>query len=287
MNGKQETKHNNHPFYSKETFLKDGQLYLPVASNCNLQCNFCNRRSGCPGCFQPSFVAFTPTHAVAHLVEVMKQCVETTIVHITGPGDPFAHAEETLETLRLARMLFPKLNLCLASNGLNISRYVDELAMLQVGQVTLHINAIDPAIGSKIYRWVRHEKKLFHGKAAAVLLGTKQIDALIRLKQAGIRVKVNTVVLPGINDDHILEVAKKVSAFGAAAMDIVPFKPIEGSAFEQMQEPDVLTVVRLRLQCEQYLPLVNHYPEAQTAEYPEMHNPATMASFHADSVINA
>jgi nitrogen fixation protein NifB len=160
---------------------------------------------------------------------------------IAGPGDPFANPEETMETLRLVRRKFPKMILCVATNGLGVVPYVDEMADLKVSHITLTINAVDPVIGGKIYAWVRDGKRPLRGEEAAAALGAKQIEALVRLKARGIVVKVNTIIMPGINDDHIPDIAKKVSALGADIMNLMPLVPVKGAVFEDVPPPDTMT----------------------------------------------
>jgi hypothetical protein len=46
--------------------------------------------------------------------------------------DPFANPQETLETLRLIREEHPDLMLCVATNGLNLLGYLDDVASLRV-----------------------------------------------------------------------------------------------------------------------------------------------------------
>ncbi len=37
----------NHPCYNKAASANWGRLHLPVAPNCNIQCNYCNRKYDC------------------------------------------------------------------------------------------------------------------------------------------------------------------------------------------------------------------------------------------------
>jgi len=85
------------------------------------------------------------------------------VAGIAGPGDPFATPEDTLETLRLVRNRYPKMLLCVASNGLEVAAHAAELAQLQVSHVTLTVNAIDPEIGARIYAWVRAGIRVLRG----------------------------------------------------------------------------------------------------------------------------
>lgn len=250
----------NHPCFSKDAHKKFGRVHLPVAPRCNIQCNFCNRKYDCMNESRPGVTStvLTPPQAIAYLGDVLERRPEISVMGIAGPGDPFANPVETMETLRLTRRHFPKMILCVATNGLNVAPYVDEMADLKVSHVTLTINAIDPAIGGEIYAWVRDGKRPLRGEEAAATLLARQMEALVKLKARGITVKVNTIIMPGVNDDHIPDIAKKISALGADIMNLMPLVPVKGAAFEEMPPPDTLTTARLRLQCGQLLPQMTH-----------------------------
>ena len=152
---------NNHPCFSKEAHKKYGRIHLPVAPRCNIQCNFCNRKYDCINESRPGVTSnvLTPGQAVAYLESVVAKRPEISVVGIAGPGDPFANPEETMQTLRLVRKKFPKLMLCVATNGMGVGPYIDELAELNTSHVTITMTAIDPEIGAKIYSWVRDGKR--------------------------------------------------------------------------------------------------------------------------------
>ena len=250
----------NHPCFSKDAHKKYGRIHLPVAPRCNIQCNFCNRKYDCLNESRPGVTStvLTPQQALAYLSDVVTKRPEISVMGIAGPGDPFANPQETMETLRLVRRKFPKMILCVATNGLGVVPYVDEIADLKVSHITITINAVDPVIGGKIYAWVRDGKRPLRGEEAAAVLGAKQIEALVRLKARGIIVKVNTIIMPGINDDHIPDIAKKVSGLGADIMNLMPLVPVKGAVFEDVPPPDTMTIARLRLQCGQLLPQMTH-----------------------------
>ena len=249
-----------HPCFSKDAHQKHGRVHLPVAPRCNIQCNFCNRKYDCLNESRPGVASsvLSPAQAIAYLTEVMEKRPEISVMGIAGPGDPFANAEETMETLRLVRRRFPQMILCVATNGLNVAPYVDEMAALRLSHITLTINAIDPGIGEEIYAWVRDGKRPLRGREAAVTLLARQMEALVKLKARGLTVKVNTIIMPGVNDDHIPDIAEKVAALGADIMNLMPLVPVKGAAFEELAPPDTLTTARLRLQCGQWLPQMTH-----------------------------
>jgi nitrogen fixation protein NifB len=225
-----------------------------------MQCNFCNRKYDCVNESRPGVTStiLNPQQALAYLTHTLAQRPEITVMGIAGPGDPFANPEETMETLRLARAHFPELILCVATNGLGIGPYIEELARLRVSHVTITINVADPEIGAEIYAWVRDDKRPLRGRVAAETLLTRQLDALVRLKAHGIVVKINSIIIPGVNDEHIPEVARTVAELGADVMNCMPLVPVQGSEFEDLSSPDGMMTARTRLAAGLHLPQMSH-----------------------------
>jgi MoaA/NifB/PqqE/SkfB family radical SAM enzyme len=56
-------------------------------------------------------------------------------------------------------------------------------------------------------------------------------------RQTKILVKVNTIVLPGVNDGEIAAVAAEVRASGAEIMNTMAMVPVPGTPFESLGEP--------------------------------------------------
>ena len=249
-----------HPCFNKEAHNKYGRIHLPVAPRCNIQCNFCNRKFDCMNESRPGVTSgvLKPQQAVDYLAEVVAKRPEIAVMGIAGPGDPFANPEETMETLRLTHKRFPEMLLCLASNGLGIGPYIEELATMNVSHVTITITAVDPKIGAQIYSWIRDGKRPLHGLAAAELLLERQISAVRELKARGIVVKVNSIIIPGINDHHIPEIAKVVGPMGVDIMNCMPLVPVAGAFFEELPAPDGAMTARVRLQSGVHLPQMVH-----------------------------
>ena len=199
-----------------------------------------------------------PAQAIAYLDEVVRRVPQIAVVGIAGPGDPFANAIETLETLKLVRDKYPDMLLCVASNGLNLGPHVDWLCELQVSHVTLTINAVEPEIAGKIYAWVRHDKKVYRGAEAGRIIIERQLNAIRALKAAGITVKINTIIVPGVNDEHVVEVVRTVAALGADVSNCIPVYPVEGTPFAKITPPSDAEVAAIREQAGEYLPLMYH-----------------------------
>jgi nitrogen fixation protein NifB len=194
-----------HPCFNAKSRETHGRIHLPVAPKCNVQCNFCDRKYCCVNESRPgvSAAVLSPEGALAYLDNALERVGNLSVVGIAGPGDPFANALETLTTFHLVKWKYPNLLLCVSSNGLDLKPHVDELADLGVSHVTVTVNGIDPDIVEKIYSWVVVQGKRIFGRKAAELLINRQTDSIEALLNAGILVKINSVIIPGINDLHI------------------------------------------------------------------------------------
>jgi nitrogen fixation protein NifB len=250
----------NHPCFNDKVRHTFGRVHLPVAPRCNIQCKFCNRKYDCINESRPGVTSgvLSPAQAMVYLDSVLELKKNISVVGLAGPGDPFANPEETMETLRRVRNSYPDMLLCVATNGLGIGPYIEELAQLQVSHVTLTVNAVDPAIGQQIYAWVRYGKRVFHPTEGARILLERQMEAIGRLKENGVVVKINTIILPGINDDHIPEVAERMGAMDVDILNCVPYYPNPGAAFAEVPEPSPEMIAHIRKQAGQFIPQMHH-----------------------------
>ncbi len=249
-----------HPCFNADVRHTTGRIHLPVAAKCNIQCNYCDRKFDCMNESRPGVTSavLEPKQALAYLDKVLERVPQLKVVGIAGPGDPFANAEETMETLRLVREKYPEMLLCVASNGLNVEPYAEELAKLQVSHVTITVNAVDPEIGEKIYSWVRDHKTIHRGPAAARLLLERQLSAIKTLKAAGVTIKINTILVPGINEDHVEAVAIKMRELGADIMNCIPLLPVADTPFGELGEVAPLAVKEIRAKVAALLPQMEH-----------------------------
>ena len=195
----------NHPCFNAKMKGTYGRVHLPVAPRCNIQCKYCDRKYDCVNESRPGVTSavLTPKQAMIYLDFIFKKTKNISVVGIAGPGDPFANPEETMETLRLVREKYPEIILCLATNGLGLGPYIDELAEINVSHVTVTLNAVDPEIGAGIYSFIRHGKRVLSPESGIKILLEKQLEAIKKLKERDITTKVNTVILPLINQYHI------------------------------------------------------------------------------------
>ncbi len=111
--------------------------------------------------------------------------------------------------------------------------YVDRIKELNIDHVTITINMVDPTIGEKIYPWVHYRRKRYRGIEGVKILHERQMEGLEALQAADILCKVNSVLIPGINDEHMPEVNKAIRARGAFLHNIMPLisAPEHGTYF--------------------------------------------------------
>lgn len=250
----------NHPCFNASARKKYGRVHLPVAPRCNIQCRFCNRKFDCVNESRPGVASavLKPYQALAYLDDILSEKKNIAVVGIAGPGDPFANAEDTMETLRLVRAKYPEMLLCVATNAFNLSPYVEEIAALKVSHVTVTVNAIEPEVGEKVYAWFRHGKRVLGSSDGIGIFIEKQMEAIALLKKHGVMVKINTILLPGINNDHVGAIAEKVKGLGADVMNIIPHYPCEGAAFEGIGEPDHESLKKARAAAGEFMSQMTH-----------------------------
>ena len=87
------------------------------------------------------------------------------------------------------------------------------------------MSTVDPDIGARIYAWVRDGNVVYRGRAAAELILSRQLESIAGLKRRGLAVKVNTIMIPGVNTiDNcapIRAVAEKARELGVDLMNVM------------------------------------------------------------------
>lgn len=224
-----------HPCYSEEAHHHYARMHVAVAPACNIQCNYCNRKYDCANESRPGVVSelLTPEEAAHKVLVIAGKIPQMTVLGIAGPGDPLANPEKTFRTFDLIADKAPDIKLCLSTNGLMLPDHVDRIKQLNVDHVTITINMVDPEIGTKIYPWVHYRRRRYKGLEAAKILHERQMEGLQALQEADILCKVNSVMIPGINDQHLVEVDQEIRKRGAFLHNIMPLisAPEHGTYF--------------------------------------------------------
>lgn len=225
----------NHPCYSEEAHHHYARMHVAVAPACNIQCNYCNRKYDCSNESRPGVVSqkLTPDQAVKKVLAVASEIPQMTVLGIAGPGDSLANPKKTFDTMRMLHEQAPDIKLCLSTNGLALPDLVDEIVKYNIDHVTITINMVDPAVGEKIYPWIFYNHRRITGYEAAKILHERQMLGLEMLTARGVLTKINSVLIPGVNDHHMMEVNREVKKRGAFLHNIMPLisEPEHGTYF--------------------------------------------------------
>jgi nitrogen fixation protein NifB len=214
----------DHPCYSEEAHHYFARMHLAVAPACNIQCNYCNRKYDCANESRPGVVSerLTPEQGARKTFAVAQSVPQLSVLGIAGPGDALYDWRHTRATFEKVAERLPDLKLCLSTNGLALPDHVDEIVNMNIDHVTITINMVDPEIGAQIYPWIFYRHKRYTGLEAAKILHERQMLGLEMLTARNVLVKVNSVLIPGVNDAHLIEVNKAVKSRGAFLHNIMP-----------------------------------------------------------------
>ena len=249
-----------HPCFYADARGKYGRIHLPVAPSCNIECAYCRRDYDCAHENRPGATGklLGSEEALDYLERALKLMPQISVAAVAGPGDAFCSPHTTLRTLELIRKKHKDISLCVSTNGLNIKDFIPQLCRLNVRFVTITVNAVDATIGSRLCKGIAFADRAFRGIEAARILISRQLEAISSLKAAGIIVKVNTVVVPGINEDHVLFVAKKMGRLGVDLMNFLPLIPLKGTDMESIEPPDEFKMRKLRQMANPHVSQMHH-----------------------------
>lgn len=208
---------------------KNGRMHLAVAPKCNIKCGYCTRRHDCANESRPGVTSrlLTPEEAIVRVREVMASPITGPIIKvigIAGPGDPLFN-EETFETFRLVDQEFPDLIKCMSTNGLLLPDKMPVLEDLGLHSLTVTLNTLDPKVGGKIYSHVNYKGTTYKGEEGGEILVRNQLEGIRLAAELGMTIKINTVLIPGVNDEQIPLISQKVKELGAFVMNIMPLIP--------------------------------------------------------------
>ena len=215
---------NSHPCFGGHK-NNVGRIHLPVSPGCNIACRFCDRVindvEDRPGVTSK---VITPDESLEVLEKALRICPETTVAGIAGPGDTLA-SDYALETFRKVKEKFPNLIKCMSTNGLLLYEKADDVIDVGIDSLTVTVNAVDPEIEAQLNKYIIYHGKKYEGVEGAKILIENQLQGIRKVAAAGVTVKINTVLVPKINGEHIEEIAKTVKEAGASIYNIIPLIP--------------------------------------------------------------
>jgi nitrogen fixation protein NifB len=232
------------------------RMHLPICPACNIECGFC-RRSLNDDEDRPGVASFVlPISEVANYVdEAINKCSDLTVVGVAGPGDTLV-GDNLFRAFETVGAKHPELLKCISTNGLLLDRRADELIELGIDTLTVTVNAVDPEVLAEIVLAINYDGKRITGTEAAEILISNQLNGIKKMAKAGTTIKVNTVLIPGVNDKHIPDIAKSVRLAGASIYNIIPLIPQH--RFADYDEPSCEQIDAAREAAGKYIDIFRH-----------------------------
>jgi len=188
-------------------------LRISVTDKCNLRCRYCMPAEGV--CKKDHSQMLTEDETVA----VVQAAAELGItkVRITG-GEPLIK-KNILSICRRTAAVEGIREVCLTTNGLRLPQYAKELKEAGVSRINLSLDTLDPAKYAYMTRIGQIED--FHaGMEAALSAGFHKI-------------KINTVLIGGFNDDEIKNLAELTCKYPVDVRFIELMPMYDGGDFDE------------------------------------------------------
>lgn len=197
-------------------------IHLPVAPQVIARTRF----SPPPPARNPSIMV---PEAMEYLDQVMKEKREDiSMVAITGPGDPLATPDLTINAIQRIRKNYPQLKIGLKTLGIGSDKLAGALAQAGVNYVEMQVNGVRAEILQKIYAWIRPGLKTLKISEAVNLLLKEQRNGIPALKFHNITVSILTTLYPAYNIDHVAKIAVEMMELGTDSISLIPYKPEPG-----------------------------------------------------------
>jgi molybdenum cofactor biosynthesis protein A len=202
-------------------------LRLAVTDRCNLRCRYCMPDTGIPA------IAPGETLSFAELTRACSVFVGGGVrkIRITG-GEPLAR-KGVIEWMREIAQLDPDLEVLLTTNGVMLEQSLPGLMEAGLRRVNLSLDTLDPDTWKLITRR--------DGFEAA----RRSIDVVL---EAGLGLKVNVVVQPGVNDHEILDFVAltRDRALAVRFIEPMPFDGAGKALTETIDGQEILLRLRSR-----------------------------------------
>lgn len=153
----------------------------------------------------------------------------STMVAITGPGDPLATPEITLHAIEAIRARYPAVPIGLKTLGLGSAALAGRLARAGLDYLEMQVDGTKAAVLEKIYAWIRPGMKTLKISEAVGLLIQEQRHGVSALSFHERQVVVVTTVYPELNVDQVGKISGEMRELGAVGIGLTPYVPEPGA----------------------------------------------------------
>ncbi|WGK63982.1 GTP 3',8-cyclase MoaA [Croceiramulus getboli] len=197
-------------------------LRISLTERCNLRCSYCMPQEGVPLTPKPHLMNAEELVAIAGLF--VEHGVDK--IRLTG-GEPLVR-KDFPEIISALSQLPVKLSI--TTNGVSIDRHLELLQNNRVETVNLSLDTLDAA---------KFKKITFRNYFDAVYTN------MHRLLDHGIKVKINVVLMKGINDDEIIDFIEltKDQPFIVRFIEFMPFDGNQWNREKTVAEQEILDLL--------------------------------------------
>ena len=184
-------------------------LRISVTDRCNLRCTYCMPEEGMRWLPRDDLLSFEELERVARV------CIERfgfTGLRLTG-GEPTVRSHLPLLVEKLARLGDGTHDLALTTNGTTLPLLMPDLVAAGLRRVTVSLDSLRP---ERFLALTRRDRlgQVLEGIEAALAAGLRPV-------------KVNVVLVRGVNDDEIVDLARFGRQSGAT-IRFIEWMPLDG-----------------------------------------------------------
>lgn len=252
-----------HPCWARHRNNLWERIHLPVAPRCNVKCFFCDHNMGA-SCHLPKPGRANKIMTVEQALNVLRRELsnrpDLRIVAVSGPGEPL-YNPEFYELMRAVKDIDSTLKLCVSTNGVLLTDALESLLELNISTISVSVHTFSIGTAQRIYEWAMIDGARYFGIEMAEKIINRQRDGISASVSSGINIKVNTILIPGVNDDEMAYIASELAGMGVKLQNIVPLVPIGNGP---PNRPTHAELIAARMSASQHIRQFHHCKQCRS-----------------------
>ena len=187
-------------------------LRISITDRCNFRCSYCMPEEGMKWLDRPELLSF---EEIERVVRVLVERYDFESVRLTG-GEPTVRAQLPLLIEKLARLKRPSgtpLDISLTTNGATLRLLASDLKNAGLSRINISLDTL------------RRDRFIELTKRDQI---SNVVSGIHSAVEAGLQpVKINTVVMSGVNDDEVVDIVRFGREVGAIPR-FIEFMPLDG-----------------------------------------------------------
>jgi len=187
----------------KHTYLR-----ISITERCNLRCTYCMPAQGIPLSPKAHIMTADEIYGIA------KTFVDegVTKIRLTG-GEPLVRKDFSTILEKLATL---KTTLCITTNGILVDRYIDHFKKAKLQTINISLDSLEVEKNKEITR-----RDYFQ----------RVYDNILLLIAEGFKVKVNCVLIKGVNDHEVIPFIELTKSL-PIQVRFIEFMPFDGNTWK-------------------------------------------------------